>query len=243
MNIFKENKYTKWYFKICERSKNRVKNRCDGNETHHILPKCLGGNNSKNNLVVLTSREHFIVHLLLIKMTLLDDHTEKMIYALFNMKAHNSLYCRKNNTSRMYSFYKARWQKIQSERQKKYMSDPLKVKMIVEKRRATLAANPEIKERMYSKVRGKKRLHFKNDINSLTGDARTDSQKRASKDHSNRMKGRPAHNKGLPGHNGKKIKTPDGVFRTQIEASKFYNLHMSTIANRCKKNILGFEYI
>lgn len=38
-------------------------------ESHHIIPKSLGGDNSSNNLVNLTAREHFICHLLLPKMT------------------------------------------------------------------------------------------------------------------------------------------------------------------------------
>lgn len=37
-------------------------------ETHHIIPKCLGGDDSENNLVVLTLKEHFIAHLLLCKL-------------------------------------------------------------------------------------------------------------------------------------------------------------------------------
>jgi len=36
-------------------------------EKHHILPKCLGGNNDKENLVILTPKEHLICHLLLVK--------------------------------------------------------------------------------------------------------------------------------------------------------------------------------
>lgn len=38
-------------------------------EMHHILPKCLGGDNAPDNLVSLTAREHFHAHLLLAKMT------------------------------------------------------------------------------------------------------------------------------------------------------------------------------
>ena len=34
-------------------------------ETHHIVPYCISKDNSKNNLVVLTAREHYIAHLLL----------------------------------------------------------------------------------------------------------------------------------------------------------------------------------
>ena len=36
-------------------------------ENHHIVPKWLGGDNSKNNLVLLTAREHYVAHLLLWK--------------------------------------------------------------------------------------------------------------------------------------------------------------------------------
>lgn len=36
-------------------------------ETHHIIPKSMGGSDDKENLVVLTAREHFIAHWLLYK--------------------------------------------------------------------------------------------------------------------------------------------------------------------------------
>lgn len=36
-------------------------------EKHHIIPKCLGGSDEPDNLVELTAREHFIAHLLLVK--------------------------------------------------------------------------------------------------------------------------------------------------------------------------------
>ncbi len=41
---------------------------CGYTETHHILPRCLGGTDSKDNLVLLTAKEHYICHLLLTKM-------------------------------------------------------------------------------------------------------------------------------------------------------------------------------
>ena len=34
-------------------------------ENHHILPTCLGGGNEKDNLVLLTAREHYVCHKLL----------------------------------------------------------------------------------------------------------------------------------------------------------------------------------
>lgn len=36
-------------------------------EKHHIIPRCLGGSDDRNNLVRLTAREHFIAHRLLAK--------------------------------------------------------------------------------------------------------------------------------------------------------------------------------
>jgi len=57
------------YDKIIERAKNESRKKNNGiyYERHHILPKCLGGLDNKLNLVLLTGREHFICHKLLVK--------------------------------------------------------------------------------------------------------------------------------------------------------------------------------
>jgi 5-methylcytosine-specific restriction endonuclease McrA len=68
MSIFNKNKYTIWYQNIVLKAKDRsLVNTYT--ETHHIIPKSLGGDNSKENLVKLTAREHFLCHYLLTKMT------------------------------------------------------------------------------------------------------------------------------------------------------------------------------
>lgn len=36
-------------------------------EEHHIIPRCMGGGDTKDNLVLLTIREHFTAHILLAK--------------------------------------------------------------------------------------------------------------------------------------------------------------------------------
>jgi len=51
---------------------------------HHIIPKCLGGTNEKENLARLTAREHFICHLLLTKMVE-GESKRKMVYACKRM--------------------------------------------------------------------------------------------------------------------------------------------------------------
>ena len=58
--------YQKIHDNIIANAKVRNSNRNDGYvERHHIIPKCLGGDNSKDNLVFLTAREHYLCHKLL----------------------------------------------------------------------------------------------------------------------------------------------------------------------------------
>lgn len=45
----------------------RNKKKREGYERHHIVPKCMGGGDEPENLVLLTIREHFVAHRLLTK--------------------------------------------------------------------------------------------------------------------------------------------------------------------------------
>jgi hypothetical protein len=63
--VFLENKYTKWYFNIIRNSNPTT----SYVEKHHIIPRCIGGSDHRENIVSLTAREHFVCHLLLTKMT------------------------------------------------------------------------------------------------------------------------------------------------------------------------------
>jgi hypothetical protein len=54
-------------------------------ERHHILPKSIGGGNEESNLVLLTPREHFICHLLLVEIYRNTEHCQKMHYAIWCM--------------------------------------------------------------------------------------------------------------------------------------------------------------
>jgi hypothetical protein len=86
--IFIDNKYTAIYYKIVEQAKqrNHIKQSNDGYQTHHIVPRCIGGTNDPNNLVVLTFKEHRVCHCLLIKMQLTKNAEIKMrhSYGFFN---------------------------------------------------------------------------------------------------------------------------------------------------------------
>ena len=76
--MFIENKYKTWHDNIIANGKNRVLD-CY-KEKHHILPRCLGGKDNKENLVELTAKEHFMVHMLLCKFTV-SLARRSMLYA------------------------------------------------------------------------------------------------------------------------------------------------------------------
>lgn len=58
------------YQSIIDRAKseNRVKGQGAYYESHHVIPRSMGGSNHSDNLVLLTGREHFICHLILARM-------------------------------------------------------------------------------------------------------------------------------------------------------------------------------
>lgn len=82
--IFIANRYTRIYFSIVENARLRVLPKDQYKETHHIVPRSMGGDNSSNNLVDLTAREHFICHKLLVRMTE-GESRGKMAFALVLM--------------------------------------------------------------------------------------------------------------------------------------------------------------
>ena len=100
--IFIQNKYTRIYNKIIQHAQARVKPETY-TENHHIIPKSFGGDNSKDNLVALTAREHFVCHLLLTKMTE-GDARNKMLSAVFYLTGRGKAKERNNviKTSRLY---------------------------------------------------------------------------------------------------------------------------------------------
>lgn len=50
-------------------------------ERHHIIPKCMGGSNKKENIVIFTTKEHFVAHHLLWKIY----RTREMHFAFWCM--------------------------------------------------------------------------------------------------------------------------------------------------------------
>lgn len=65
---------------LCSRGRNGCGN--EYFETHHIVPKCMGGDNSKENLIDLYAFEHFEAHRLL---CLENPSNKKLAFAWFAM--------------------------------------------------------------------------------------------------------------------------------------------------------------
>ena len=87
-------------------------------ENHHILPKCLGGLNNEENLILLTAREHFICHKLL---TYIYKDNHSIICAFHRM-----------STSKRYG-------KIVSNRDYKYASELFKLSPISDETREKMS--------------------------------------------------------------------------------------------------------
>lgn len=110
-----DNRYSRIYYQIIDRASHSSRSKAQGYfELHHILPRSLGGDDSKDNLVLLTAKEHYICHLLLTRMTA-GTARAKMLYAyhaMANMASGNQ-----NRTySNSYEKFKHHFSKMLSEK-------------------------------------------------------------------------------------------------------------------------------
>lgn len=80
--------YEKIYNAIIKKARERTID--EYTESHHIIPKCLNGTDDKTNLVNLTPEEHFLCHVLLVKVYPNDKNlilaVSKMCQPLFGRR-------------------------------------------------------------------------------------------------------------------------------------------------------------
>lgn len=93
------------YKKIYDQLINRAKNRKTKgySEKHHIIPRCVGGDNSEENLVRLTPEEHYVAHQLLIK--IYPKHSG-LIWAALQMTGHPN---GKRSSNKLYGWLKRKY--------------------------------------------------------------------------------------------------------------------------------------
>lgn len=107
--------YLKIHDQIIARAKSENRVKTKGSvyyERHHIIPKCLGGSNDKENLVLLTGREHFLVHWLLAEI-----HNSRELWWALHCMLRKSKYSqgRYYPSSRIISMAKEKFSKFVSE--------------------------------------------------------------------------------------------------------------------------------
>lgn len=179
--LFLNNKYSQYYYSIVNRAKSRILSNDVYTEKHHIIPKSLGGDNSTENLTVLTGREHFICHILLIKMT--EGRAKySMIHAAVGMKRSRHYQNRYIN-SRLYENVK-----------KEYS-------LIVTKRNKGKSPSVETRAKMSIASKGKPKStdHCKNISNGLKGKPKPPMPDYLKSQISKKLKGRTSHRKGKVG--------------------------------------------
>lgn len=97
--------YKAHYKKLIEKSKDRIYS--GYTESHHILPRCLGGSNDVSNLVDLTPEEHYVAHQLLIR---IYPNEPKLVYAAIIM-------CANRRGNKVYGWLRKRLSAAQKVRQ------------------------------------------------------------------------------------------------------------------------------
>lgn len=97
--------YEKIYNNLIEKAKNRTLN--EYVEQHHVVPRCMGGNDENSNLVKLKPEEHYIAHLLLVKIYPKND---KLVRAAAMMVSNRP-------SNKLYGWLRRRFSKVQSESQ------------------------------------------------------------------------------------------------------------------------------
>ena len=100
--------YQKHYNLLIERAK--IRNLEGYKELHHIVPRCIGGTDERDNLVELTAEEHFVAHQLLVKMY--PDH-DGLKWAAVQMTGHQN---GKRTNNKLYGWLKRQYQKICKQR-------------------------------------------------------------------------------------------------------------------------------
>lgn len=141
--------YQRHYDLLIERARTRtLSGYC---EEHHIIPKCLGGSNLPENLVLLTAEEHFVAHQLLVKM---HPGNGKLLWAISAMRNATGKMVRNN---KMYGWLRKRFAEYISQVSKGRTASP---ETREKQRLAKLGKkrgphSPETKQKMSEASKGK----------------------------------------------------------------------------------------
>jgi hypothetical protein len=141
--------HQKIYDKIIKKAnlENREKGYGIYYEKHHIIPKSMGGSNENINLVLLTAKEHYIVHRLLTR--IYPDN--RSILTAFHFMVHGQQGQRMYLSSRVYAEARELFIKVQKTRK---LSEETKRKISESRKGKKLSE--ETKEKIRQKALGRK---------------------------------------------------------------------------------------
>ena len=209
-------------------------------EKHHIIPKCLGGTNSKTNIVRLTAKEHYICHKLLCEIHPNENKLKWAFWRMCNIGEHKNQNRNYKVTSTEYQRIKTEISKIQSERVKKYSKE---LRNLISKKGSETKkgkpsgkkgiSNPKHSEWMKNNNPFKGKTHsneHKQKLKVINSKPKTEEHKRKI---SETLKG----NK--PG-NMRQIIIYGVTYESLSEAARQLLLPLSTIKNRLKSNSKKF---
>lgn len=138
-SLFNQNKYSKLYFLLIEKALQRTEVPVYS-EKHHILPKSLAPEfaKEKQNLAILSGREHFIAHILLAK-CVKTEYRASMVWAISLMMGNNPKCHRRHVSSRTYEIGLKMLREEHSKRMTIFWADPAKRKEHSEKLKLILS--------------------------------------------------------------------------------------------------------
>lgn len=107
--------YSAHYEKLIHRARDRV---LDGYvECHHVIPRCMGGTDDKDNLVQLTAEEHYVAHQLLHK---IHPNVSGLAFAMVAMTSDHW----GHRSNKLYGWVRAKWSEVVSIQSKEMWLDP-----------------------------------------------------------------------------------------------------------------------
>lgn len=111
--VLHQSKYADLYEKLISQPDLNL----DYSESHHIVPRSLGGDDSPSNLVRLSARKHFLCHYLLCKMVTTNSKSWHSMVKAFNMMSASSKNMTRYFNSRLYEYARKNMSSIMSQLQ------------------------------------------------------------------------------------------------------------------------------
>ena len=93
-------------------------------EKHHIIPKCMGGTDELENLVLLPAKAHYIAHLLLCK---IYPENKKILHAFAAMSLSSKNHKRKMNSNMYLKMRMARFNALKGVPRPEHVKEKLRV--------------------------------------------------------------------------------------------------------------------